>query len=67
MTAKKSLQLAAIGGLENENRVRILGVIDQLRELGVGENVSLPQVRTRYPDSRCTTYPNPARCRRRPV
>jgi hypothetical protein len=67
MTAKKSLQLAAIGGLENEKRVRILGVIDQLRELGVGENVSLPQVRTRYPDSRCTTYPNPARCRRRPV
>jgi hypothetical protein len=67
MTAKKSLQLTAIGGLENENRVRILGVIDQLRELGVGENVSLPQVRTRYPDSRCTTYPNPARCRRRPV
>lgn len=67
MTATRSLQLAAIGDLDNEKRVRILGVIDQLRELGVGENVSLPQVRTRYPDSRCTTYPNTARCRWGPV
>jgi hypothetical protein len=35
----------AVDQLDNERRVRILGVIDRLRELGVSENVSLPQVR----------------------
>lgn len=29
----------------NEDRVRILSVIDKLRELGVSEDVSLPQVK----------------------
>jgi hypothetical protein len=35
----------AVDQFDNERRVRILGVIDRLRELGVSENVSLPQVR----------------------
>jgi hypothetical protein len=47
MTRKK-LTLAAVDGLDNEKRVRILGIIDQIRELGVSENVSLPQVRDVY-------------------
>jgi hypothetical protein len=44
MTATKVLGLAAVGDLDNEKRLRILGVIDKLRELGISENVSLPQV-----------------------
>lgn len=35
---------AATEGLDNDKRVRILGIIDKIRELGVAENVSLPQV-----------------------
>lgn len=31
--------------LTNEKRSHILGIIDKIRELGVSENVSLPQVR----------------------
>ncbi|KAH8693853.1 P-loop containing nucleoside triphosphate hydrolase protein [Talaromyces proteolyticus] len=34
----------AVEELDNEKRVRILGIIDKLRELGVSENVSLPQL-----------------------
>ncbi|CRG92822.1 hypothetical protein PISL3812_09893 [Talaromyces islandicus] len=34
----------AVDELDNEKRVRILGIIDKLRELGVSENVSLPQL-----------------------
>ena len=37
--------LAGVQSLDNEKRIRILGIIDKLRELGVSENVSLPQVR----------------------
>ncbi|KAK7189313.1 hypothetical protein DPSP01_012984 [Paraphaeosphaeria sporulosa] len=44
MTTTKSLGLGAVGDLDNEKRLRILGVIDKLRELGVSENVSLPQL-----------------------
>lgn len=35
---------AAAGGLDNEKRVRLLSIIDKIRDLGVSENVSLPQV-----------------------
>lgn len=35
-------ELVPIEGLDNERRVRLLGIIDMLRELGVSENVSLP-------------------------
>jgi hypothetical protein len=49
MARSKRLELEAVGDLDNERRLRILGIIDKLRELGVGENVSLPQVRI----SRC--------------
>ncbi|QGA20940.1 hypothetical protein EYB26_008650 [Talaromyces marneffei] len=34
----------AVDQFDNERRVRILGIIDRLRELGVSENVSLPQL-----------------------
>ena len=44
MTRKKILGLAHVADLDNEKRVRILGIIDKIRELGVSENVSLPQV-----------------------
>ncbi|KKZ62368.1 hypothetical protein EMCG_03226 [[Emmonsia] crescens] len=43
-TGIAGLTLSAINGLDNEKRIRILGIIDKLRELGVSENVSLPQL-----------------------
>ncbi len=36
---------AQFGSLENPGQLRLLKVIDQLRELGIGEDISLPQVR----------------------
>ncbi len=36
---------AQFGSWENPGQLRLLKVVDQLRELGVGENISLPQVR----------------------
>jgi hypothetical protein len=41
------LDVADVAELDNEKRVRILGIIDNIRELGVNEDVSLPQVCTR--------------------
>jgi hypothetical protein len=38
----KPLSLAAVGDLNNEKRLRILRVIDKLRELSISKNVSLP-------------------------
>ena len=43
MTRKRAIDLTGADGLDNEKRVRLLGVIDRLRELGISENVSLPQ------------------------
>jgi hypothetical protein len=43
--SKKGLELAAVDGLDTEERVRVLEIIDKIRELGVSEDVSLPQVR----------------------
>ncbi|OJD21879.1 hypothetical protein ACJ73_06779 [Blastomyces percursus] len=43
-TGIAGLTLSGINGLDNEKRIRILGIIDKLRELGVSENVSLPQL-----------------------
>ena len=37
--AQKSLE-----DLDSEDRERVLGIIDQFRELGVNEDISLPQV-----------------------
>jgi hypothetical protein len=39
-----SLDLGAFHSLDKDKRQVYLGVIDQLRELGVGEDLSLPQV-----------------------
>ncbi|KAJ4361747.1 hypothetical protein N0V83_010687 [Neocucurbitaria cava] len=58
MMASKALQLAAVGDLDNEKRVRILGVIDKLRELGVSENVSLPQVSASLGTSEAVLIPS---------
>ncbi|KAL5406979.1 hypothetical protein PMIN04_011858 [Paraphaeosphaeria minitans] len=44
MTRTRALELSSVGDLNNEQRLRILGIIDKLRELGVSENVSLPQI-----------------------
>lgn len=38
-----------IDSIDNDSRVRVLGIIDKLGELGVSERVSLPQVREHEP------------------
>ena len=43
MTRKRAIDLAGTDGLDNKKRLRLLGIIDRLRELGISENVSLPQ------------------------
>jgi hypothetical protein len=40
--------LVSVNGLDTEKRVRVLGIIDKIRELGVSEDVSLPQVRQQF-------------------
>ena len=40
---KSMIDLSAVDGLDNEKRVHLLSIIDQLRELGIS-GVSLPQV-----------------------
>ncbi|KAJ5752683.1 hypothetical protein N7520_009600 [Penicillium odoratum] len=44
MTRKRTIDLTGADGLDNEKRIRLLGIIDRLRELGISENVSLPQL-----------------------
>jgi len=44
-TMAQGTHSAQFGSLENPGQLRLLKVIDQLRELGVGEDISLPQVR----------------------
>ena len=44
MPKRSSTRLSEIDGLDNPERVRLLGIIDQFRELGVSEDISLPQV-----------------------
>lgn len=39
-----SLDLGAFHSLDKDKRQAYLGIVDQLRELGVGEDLSLPQV-----------------------
>jgi hypothetical protein len=41
MIRKETPLLPCISSLGDENRFRILGIVDKLRELGVNENVSL--------------------------
>lgn len=40
---KPSLDLSEANDLDNDDRVRILAIIDQFRELGINEDISLPQ------------------------
>jgi hypothetical protein len=44
MPKRSSTKLSEMDGLDNPERVRLLGIIDQFRELGVSEDISLPQV-----------------------
>ena len=46
--AKKILQrlASAMDDMDHSDRVRILGIIDQFRALGINEDISLPQVCT---------------------
>ncbi|CAG8424117.1 unnamed protein product [Penicillium salamii] len=39
MTRKRAIDLTGADGLDNEKRVRLLGIIDRLRELGISENL----------------------------
>ena len=43
-------KLNGLEELENEDRVRLLGIIDQFRDLGVNEDISLPQASARVSD-----------------
>lgn len=45
MVMTKIEQRAELSALNDPERVKDLGVIDTLRELGVNEEISLPQVR----------------------
>ena len=40
----RPLELSGVNELDNDNRIRVLAIIDKLRELGINEDVSLPQV-----------------------
>ncbi|KAI9045152.1 dynamin family protein [Aspergillus affinis] len=44
MAKKEHSMLSGVQSLDNEKRLRILSIVDKLRELGVSENVSLPQL-----------------------
>ena len=44
MKRKIDSLIPIVNAMDNESQVRILGVIDKLRELGINDNVSLPQV-----------------------
>lgn len=46
-TTTTPLELSGVNELDNDNRVRILGIIDKFRELGINEDISLPQVSKR--------------------
>lgn len=39
-------KIAGIDDMDSPDRVRVLGIIDQFRELGINEDISLPQVKT---------------------
>lgn len=39
-----SLELSGANNMDNDDRVRVLAIIDHFRELGVSEDISLSQV-----------------------
>jgi hypothetical protein len=41
---RQSLARTSLEDLDNDDRVRVLGIIDKFRELGINEDISLPQV-----------------------
>ncbi|RAQ69118.1 dynamin [Aspergillus flavus] len=44
MAKKKAPMLTNVDDMDNEGRVRLLAVIDNLRVLGINDNISLPQL-----------------------
>jgi hypothetical protein len=40
----RSLNLSAIGEMDKTTRFKYIGVVDKLRELGINEDLSLPQI-----------------------
>lgn len=38
-----SLEKTSLDSLDNDDRLRVLGIVDQFRELGINEDISLPQ------------------------
>jgi hypothetical protein len=42
---RQSLASTSLEDLDNDDRVRVLGIIDRFRELGINKDISLPQVR----------------------
>lgn len=45
MNGKQSNGFASFNGMDSSERTRLLAVIDKFRELGISEDISLPQVR----------------------
>jgi hypothetical protein len=44
MGGKAPGRLSGLDGLDNPERIKLLAIIDKFRELGVSEDLSLPQV-----------------------
>ena len=44
MLRKAPERLSGLDGLDNPGRTKLLAIIDKFRELGVSEDLSLPQV-----------------------
>ena len=44
MKKPRTIDLSGVDGMDNTDRVKYFGVIDKLRELGVNEDLPLPQV-----------------------
>jgi hypothetical protein len=44
MVRKAPERLSGLDGLDNPERIKLLAIIDKFRELGVSEDLSLPQV-----------------------
>lgn len=41
---RHNLSTGGVEDLDNADRSRVLGIIDRFRELGINEDISLPQV-----------------------
>jgi hypothetical protein len=44
MTTKQALEISAITGIQSQEHTRILDAIDRMRDLGINDDLSIPQV-----------------------